>query len=292
MNLKINLKVLLIAFSILSPRTLCSIENLGNPSGEECYSDDSHYFCVESNEKNVNQETLVFVTPWNRIGYNLVVNNAHKTDMVSPVWFYLEKNKATGVYEFQGRQDINKTLIDNLRNRNSNIKILPRFYVSGMEDEFRWFIRPVFYGKIIEELVSIAKELGLDGYVIDIPLLNRIKYTGAVKKFLLAINTEMAHLFKVVTFAGYRISVTKNLDEIRPYLDIFERILVCTYDFPNKTFDRWLAPLNWVDENIQFYSHVADSLNVNSKRFMIGMPFYGYMIDTNTYNSKQIQIEE
>ena len=268
-----------------------SVEGGMNPS-EECYSDDSDYFCVKSNARVIKKDSLVFVTPWNRLGYELVVTNSHKVTMVSPVWFYVEKNKKTGVFEFQGRQDINTTLIRNLRTRDSRIKILPRFYVSGMEEEFRWFIKQENYLPILKDLAAIALETGIDGYVVDIPLLNRLKYTGATKKMLDTIREELGHLYNVVTFAGYRLSITKSIDQIAPYLDIFAKVLVCTYDYPNKSFDRWLAPLKWVSENIEFYKQVAAETGTTSDRFMVGLPFYGYMIDTSTYNSKQIQIEE
>ncbi len=264
----------------------------GLGQSEECYSDDSDYFCVKSHARVIKQDSLVFVTPWNRIGYDLVATNSHKVTMVSPVWFYVEKNKKTGVFEFQGRQDINTSLIQNLRIRDSKIKIIPRFYVSGMEEEFRWFIKQENHMPIFKELAAIASETGIDGYVIDIPLLNRLKYTGATKKMLDSLHDELGHLYKVVTFAGYRLSITKSIDQIVPYLDIFDKILVCTYDYPNKSFDRWLAPLKWVSENVDFYKQVAAETHTTNDRFMIGLPFYGYMIDTSSYNSKQIQIDE
>ena len=56
----------------------------------------------DSAVKHIKQDTLVFVTPWNKPGYELVLNFHHKVTMVSPVWFYHEKNKQNGKFEFQG----------------------------------------------------------------------------------------------------------------------------------------------------------------------------------------------
>lgn len=246
----------------------------------------------DSAVKHIKQDTLVFVTPWNKPGYELVLNFHHKVTMVSPVWFYHEKNKQNGKFEFQGRQDIDRDWLSKMRSRNAGIKILPRVYVSGNEDEFRWFIQESVYTSIFEQLVQIAKQEQLDGFVFDFPLLNRLKYSGPVKKMLDAIKSQFSDLYRVITFAGYRISLTKSTEQMQPFLDIFDKILVCTYDFPNKTFDRWLAPISWFEENAAFYAEVADKLKVSRNKFFLGLPFYGYLVDTNTYGARQIQIEE
>lgn len=261
-------------------------------SNDNCFSDDSDSHCVKSLDRVVKQDTLVFVTPWNKIGYELVQNFHNKVTMISPVWFYHEKNKQSGKFEFQGRQDIDRDFVQKMRSRNADIKILPRVYVSGSEEEFRWFLQESVYTYIFDQLAEIAEQEGLDGYVFDFPLLNRLKYSGPVKKMLDSIKSKFPNLFRVITFAGYRISLTKSIEQIQPFLDIFQKILVCTYDYPNKTFDRWLSPIAWFEENGEFYSEVADKLKVSRNRFILGLPFYGYIVDTNTYGARQIQIEE
>ena len=65
---------------------------------EDCFSDDSDYHCVKPGTRHMKQPILMFITPWNKIGYEHVVTHADKIDMVAPVWFYVEKNKKTGVY--------------------------------------------------------------------------------------------------------------------------------------------------------------------------------------------------
>ena len=260
--------------------------------GKACFQDDSEYLCVDPGQRHVKDDSLLFVTPWNKVGYELVQTHSHKVSMVSPVWFYIEKNKVTGVFEFQGRQDIDRDLISGLRNKNSKIKILPRVYVSAMEEELRWFIKPDNFRFVFNEILAIAKEEGLDGYVFDFPLFNRLKYRGPVKTVLDTIKSEFGDLYKVITFAGHRISFSKSYDELKPYIDTFDKILVCTYDYPSKTFDRWLSPIHWFNENVDYYAKAAADFNVPTKTFMIGMPFYGYMVDGNTYSSRQIQIEE
>jgi len=295
-KLKKNHLIMMIVFAlVLTSSVVVSTPRVSHKDpmpGEECFSDDSDYQCVNPAVKTVRDSTLIFVTPWNKIGYELVQTYSHKVDMISPVWFYIEKNKNTGKFEFQGRQDIDKKLIEGIKQRNAKIKILPRMYVSASEDELKWFIQPENFNKVFAQLVSIAAEEGIDGYVFDFPLFNRLKYSGPVKKCLDTIEEKFSHLYKVITFSGYRISITKSIQEVEPYLRIFNKILVCTYDYPNKTFDKWLGPVGWVSDNIEFYLSVASKLNVAPNRFMLGVPFYGYMVDGNTYSSKQIQVAE
>lgn len=283
------MKTITILAIVLLSTTLC--QQL-NEEGKVCFSDDSEYLCVDPAARHVKEDSLMFVTPWNKVGYELVQTHSHKIGMVSPVWFYIEKNKVTGAFEFQGRQDINKSLIAGLRSKDSKIKILPRVYVSAMEEELRWFIKPENFRFVFNELLAIAKEVGLDGYVFDFPLFNRLKYKGPVKSVLDAIKDGFSHLYKVITFAGHRISFTKSYEELKPYIEVFDKILVCTYDYPSKTFDRWLSPLSWFNENVDYYAKAAVDFQVPSNKFMIGMPFYGYMVDGNAYSSRQIQIEE
>lgn len=265
-----------------------------NEKGEDCFSDDSDYMCVNKFKKH-SLENLVFLTPWNKVGYELALQNAFKLDIISPVWFYLEKSKETGKFTFQGRQDIDKELLKKLKGSNPNLKILPRFYVSGLEEEFKWFISPENMKAVLGELAQIKKEISIDGYVFDMPLLNRLKYKGPVKTLLDKIETDMGKeqgYYNAVTFAGYRISITQAKEEIAPYLRVFSRILVCTYDYPNKTFDRWLAPISWVSDNLSFYTEIANFHNKPLSTFIFGVPFYGYLVDSHNFTSRQLQISD
>ena len=73
------------------------------PDLNDCYHDDSDDFCVQGIKKQIPQENLVFITPWNKYGYQNTLHFADKLDYISPVWFYLEKNKETSNYELSGK---------------------------------------------------------------------------------------------------------------------------------------------------------------------------------------------
>jgi len=255
----------------------------------ECYSDDSGKFCIRNYAKrNTIAQSLFFVTPWNKVGYQLAQTHASKIDYLSPVWFYIEKNKKTGIFEFQGRQDIVPSLLRKVKEYNPTMKILPRFYVKADKEEVKWVMTPKITNRIFEELVSIANEFGLDGYVFDIPMLNYLKFKSGTKKFLTQLNYTFSHLTKFVTFAGTRIHISTKKEEIEPYASIFDKILICTYDYPRG----WLSPMEWYRKNGEFYSKMASELDLKPDYFMLGIQFYGYIEGIKAMTRRQFQVEE
>lgn len=254
----------------------------------ECYEDNSDSFCLPLAPKNVEKESLFFITPWNKIGYEHVTTHGAKIDFVSPTWFYLEKNKTTSKFEFQGRQDILPDFLLQVRKANPTVKILPRFYISGDREEFKWALRRNVTSMLFNELKSIAEEYGLDGFVFDIPILNYVKYKKSVKIFLDSIKSEFENQLKFVTFFGTRIQVTKKVDEIKPYADIFDKIIVCTYNYPRG----WLNPISWYRENADFYKKAAEELKLKDNFFMLGIQFYGYIEDLKSMSRRELIVDE
>lgn len=257
-------------------------------SQDQCYEDSSDSFCLPQPEKIVKKESLFFVTPWNKIGYEHVMNHASKIDYVSPTWFYIEKNKTTNVYEFQGRQDIKPNFIKKIKEFNPFLKILPRFYISADRDEFKWALKKKNREFLFNELKRIAEEYSFDGFVFDIPLLNYVKYRTAVKEFLEILEFEFEKFTRFITFSGTRIQITKDLEEIRPYTKIFHKIIVCTYNYPRG----WLSPLPWVQENINYYQGVAKELDLEENFFMLGIQFYGYIEDLKVMSRRELKVDE
>jgi len=253
---------------------------------EECYQDDSGKVCEGVGRREGN---LFFVTPWNSIGYQNTVDFAQKMDFVAPVWFYIEMNKETMLYEFQGRQDIRTDYIDKIRNKNPNTKIVPRFYIPGDKNANKWALDPSNSKMILSELLQIAKLYNLDGYVFDIPLLNYVKYKGVVKSFLDSIQTLFKDYVKICTFQGNRFQHTKKISEAEPYLRVFDKILVCTYNFPTG----YLAPKQWFIQNIQFYYQIAEKSGYSfGEKFMFGIQFYGYIEDLKLRTRREFKVDE
>ncbi|KAK2943963.1 putative Glycoside hydrolase [Blattamonas nauphoetae] len=72
---------------------------------------------------------MAYVTPWNKAGWQLALDNAEKLDVVVPVWYQVKPGKK---YRLMGKQDVNKTWIEAIHKAGEEagrrIKVIPRFY--------------------------------------------------------------------------------------------------------------------------------------------------------------------
>jgi len=69
--------------------------------------------------------TLIFITPWNNHGYDLVKIFTKKFDYISPVWFHM-KRIGHKKYRIEGTHDIDSPWIETLKEKNSDVRIVPR----------------------------------------------------------------------------------------------------------------------------------------------------------------------
>lgn len=76
-----------------------------------------------------NTEKLVFITPWNPGGAELVIKYAKKFKYVSPCWYDLSFSSDHIIIE--NDKLYNETFIKEVKKANPSIKILPRFYISN-----------------------------------------------------------------------------------------------------------------------------------------------------------------
>lgn len=82
------------------------------------------------NIKNYPLKTLAYITPWNKEGYDYVEKYSNKFDIISPVWFELKPDEIDGELQIilDGSNNIDSSYMKRLRNKNSNILILPRLH--------------------------------------------------------------------------------------------------------------------------------------------------------------------
>lgn len=255
---------------------------------EQCIKDESLEFC-QPPSKYVQNESLIFITPWNSPGYELSVKYAQKLDYISPVWFYIEKHKQTGKIQFEGRQDIKLDWLKKIRMANPKIKIVPRFYIEAVMGYYKWFIADKDnFAFVKKELLDISKELNLDGYVLDLPLFSFTEHREIIK-FLY---DEMRDIFPdkllIGTLNGNRINMpnllenNKDISLIEPIFKNMDKVIITTYDFPpiveGTSFN---SPKNYVKDNIRHYSKLVEKHLpvVFEEKVMIGMNFYGYEWD-------------
>ena len=57
--------------------------------------------CLNSEKKAFNKINLSYITPWNKEGQELALNNANKIDILSPCWFELKPETLHGKFNIK-----------------------------------------------------------------------------------------------------------------------------------------------------------------------------------------------
>lgn len=107
------------------------------------------------------QEMLAYVTPWNRQGFVVAEEYAHKLTYLAPVWYQLrqQQEQQQQQLELTGKHEFNGTWLDNLRrNSGGRVRIVPRVIW-----EVQAFVSPEQIEEVVGLLVDEAKERGYDG---------------------------------------------------------------------------------------------------------------------------------
>lgn len=120
---------------------------------------------------------LGYVTPWHSRGKQLVEDNRHKFDMVSPVWYTIH-TKEDG-YEVQGGppadederwyQRLQQTATTTQGVELKPVQVLPRFMLDGWdENDYRQLIFNVTRWQCLSDVVlEVVKEKNFDGVVFE-----------------------------------------------------------------------------------------------------------------------------
>ena len=71
------------------------------------------------------RDTLAYVTPWNERGYDMALHYAHRFTHLSPIWYNIRP--AASSWTLDGRHNVDAAWITAVRDRNSRLKLVPRF---------------------------------------------------------------------------------------------------------------------------------------------------------------------
>ena len=249
------------------------------------------------NIKNYPLKTLAYITPWNKEGYDYVEKYSNKFDIISPVWFELKPDEIDGELQIilDGSNNIDSSYMKRLRNKNSNILILPRLHPSFYDEQIieRWFTKEADqFIKVLERRIKYNK---FDGYVFDYaPIWFKKNIADKfIKYFLPKIYESMNKLKKTfiltilpknnkdTTGGNY---IDKNTFKlISKYVHYFN---IMTYDYHqyiNQNKNYFTAPISWIKETINFYVDNNDKdANELLQKILIGIPFHGYSFNTDT----------
>ncbi|CAF2887258.1 unnamed protein product [Rotaria sp. Silwood2] len=247
--------------------------------------------CLESRE--FTNPTLVYITPWNSHGYDIAKLFAKKFDYVSPVWFNI---KRTGFekYTIDGIHDIDKKWIEALKEKNSNIHIVPRviFEQWSVDDIHALFQSENEKQQLASTFAKFLNEYTdlFDGYVLEL----LVQFRGSSKSTLNHIISDIAeHVHQIenngkkkeiiLAIPPYEELFNKNdFEMLFEYLDGFS---VMTYDFPNREPGP-VAPLEWVKMTIEKFSMPEAGSPI---KVFLGLNFYGYRYDRVDASAKKDQ---
>lgn len=196
--------------------------------------------CAETRE--FTHPTLVYITPWNSHGYDLVKLFTKKFDYISPVWLNI---KRTGLeqYTVGGAHDIDKKWVETLKENNPKVKIVPRviFDQWSTDDIHALFQSETEKEQVAQTLASFLKEYTdlFDGYVLELLM----QFRGAAKGTVNHVINDIAEQVHQIENNGKKKEV---ILAVPPYDELFDKndfqmlydhldgFSVMTYDFPNR----------------------------------------------------------
>jgi hypothetical protein len=139
---------------------------------------------------------LIFLTPWNKIGFELSLKYADKLDYVSPCWYSLQTD-SKGQPVFENIHNYNAKFASAIRRANPSIKLVPRVYVEGSQSAFFQSIgsNKGSFKKAVSLIAQIIEDHSLDGIVWDTPFnffeKSRSPLNVLIVEFLTAVRKEL-----------------------------------------------------------------------------------------------------
>ncbi|KAI1279583.1 Chitinase domain-containing protein 1 [Halotydeus destructor] len=239
------------------------------------------YTLSEADDRSFNGTTLAYVTPWNSHGYDVAKMFANKFTHISPVWLQIRLNDDETSTTIEGTHDIDYKWMKALRERNPDIKIVPRVIWDNWQQQhlYRLLGDPKLPAIIGRQLADFAKKYEFDGYVLELYSL----FSSQEKEALAHVISKMYAHFKknkiqlilVVPppmYYGGRVGLFTRDDAERlvPYVHGFSMM---TYDYSNTQRPGPNSPINWVKECVKQLAPKANS--PIRRKLMMGMNMYG-----------------
>ncbi|CAF5027326.1 unnamed protein product [Rotaria sp. Silwood1] len=250
--------------------------------------------CLETRE--FNNPTLVYITPWNSHGYDIAKIFTKKFDYISPVWFNIKRTDFEK-YTINGIHDIDQKWIETLKEKNSNVHIVPRVIFEQWSTDD---IHALFQSENEKQQLALTFEKFLneytnlfDGYVLEL----LVQFRGASKPMLNHIISDIAEHVHQIEYNGKKKEI---ILAIPPYEELFNKddfemlyehldgFSVMTYDFPNREPGP-IAPLEWVKMTMEKFVMPEDETPI---KVFLGLNFYGYRYDRVDSSEKNEQKQQ
>ncbi|CAF3520953.1 unnamed protein product [Adineta steineri] len=233
--------------------------------------------------RHFSNPTLIFITPWNNHGYDVAKIFAQKFDYISPVWFNV-KRIGYKKYRIDGTHDIDSEWVKFLKEKNSDIRIVPRV---AFEKWTSGDVHALFESEGEKQQLALALKNFLikydelfDGYVFE--LLSQ--FHASAKEILHHILIDIAHHIHEIDNTARRKEIILAVPPLEEYLnrDDFNLLSehldgfhIMTYDFSGRQPGP-VSPIIWIKEVMdRFPSSKTDT----SVKIFLGIHLYGYRYD-------------
>lgn len=239
-------------------------------------------FHQPNNREGITQ--LAYITPWNRHGYRLAEQTAHKLTHVSPVWFQAkasnEDNKLHSC-KIEGTHEINREWIELLREKNENIKFVPRILFDGWSaDEMKELLMNSQVSKrCFDDIANFYSRNQFEGAVVELYMQALISTQSLqIKEYVIE---SMQDLWKIMRKLHLQVIYTvpaplewdnqpNNLvtpDDYKKLTKIADFVQIMTYDYHGNK-PAGVAPFDWFESCIFYLG--------GGPKTLAGLNFYGY----------------
>nr|CAX69494.1 Chitinase domain-containing protein 1 precursor [Schistosoma japonicum] len=242
----------------------------------------SSYNKYTTAHKILNTTVLAYVTPWNKLGYEVTKIFGAKFNLISPVWFEVQGEKKA--YTITGVHEVDTAWIREIRTVNGDIKIVPRFSFNPWETkDYAVTLKDVSKSnKCIQNMINILTKYNFDGAVVEI----WAQFSGVELEVIIDFTIRLADnlhsngkLFVfVIPPPAYYDGIEgrfkrENFEQLVDYVDYFS---LMTYDYSSPHRPGPNSPLNWVEECID---RLVPKNSMNQvklrKQILVGLNFYG-----------------
>lgn len=234
-------------------------------------------YCTTCTEiRQFNNPTLIYITPWNNRGYDLVKIFFKKFDYISPVWFHIKRIDRKKYY-IEGKHDIDSKWIETLKEKRSDIRIVPRVsFEKWSVDDINELIRSEDEK---QELAIALKEFLLeyndlfDGYVLELLAQFANLPKGTVDHVLIDI-AEKIH--QIDTNSTHKKEILLSVPPLGEYFDKYDfrtlsehidAFIVMTYDFPTRDPGP-VSPIGKFNRNLISYLILFKNLHNRNEIFV------------------------
>uniref|UniRef100_A0AC34QNT1 GH18 domain-containing protein n=1 Tax=Panagrolaimus sp. JU765 TaxID=591449 RepID=A0AC34QNT1_9BILA len=236
--------------------------------------------------------TLAFITPWNKDGYRLGKDAAKKFTHLSPVWFdvtVLEHDEFG--CKIDGNHNINRDWIEQVRQNNPQIKLIPRFLFQKWTQQtvMNFLNDEQTSHRCAVSVLEFIQRNDFDGIVFEFYVELMYASRGKALEAAVEIIEQWAELFRkakkeIIVPMAPAIQYGTMESNIAPYpflkriVQAVDYLMLMTYDYSGPEFEG-VAPLPWVKTNVEY--PLQDEPE-DAQKILLGVNFYGYFDDPKT----------